>query len=253
MIFAADVDDTVCPSTRPVESEVAKELVRLQKLGVKLVFVSGSTVPQIQEQLGAHLGVEHWLLGTTGTQAVHFSGGRASEVYRHVLDPALRDLGMAAFGRLVERHHLVALQGKADQVQDRGSQITLSAMGRHAPEAEKRAFDPDGSLRRTWIEELRGEIGGALDIHIGGTTSIDLTEPGVDKAFGLKKFLGKMGFDDELLVYFGDQLNPGGNDYPVRRLAHCVSVTGTAQSLQYLKKITDPLSLPDLPYLPGIA
>ena len=249
MIFAADVDDTVCPSTRPVEPELARQLVRIQALGYSLIFISGSTVPQIEEQLGRRLGVEHILLGATGTHAVAHDGQQGRELYREELPADLRHKVLNAYRDLVQRHGIQPATSEADQLQDRGTQLTLSAIGRHAPEAAKRSFDPDGSRRRAWISELKAVLGDSVDLHVGGTTSIDATAPGVDKAWGLKRYLASSGRAGETIIYFGDQLSPGGNDYPVRPLAHCVQVEGTRQSLQYLEKIQDPAVLPDLPYL----
>jgi triosephosphate isomerase len=80
----------------------------------------------------------------------------------------MREKILTALENLVERHQIHSLTGKDDQIQDRGSQVTLSAIGRNAPEAEKRKFDPSGEKRRAWIEEIRPQLGEDVDIHVGG-------------------------------------------------------------------------------------
>jgi hydroxymethylpyrimidine pyrophosphatase-like HAD family hydrolase len=50
---------------------------------------------------------------------------------------------------------------------------------------------------------------------MGGATSIDVTKPGIDKAYGIKKLRDTLHLSLKEMVYIGDALFPGGNDYPV--------------------------------------
>ena len=53
-------------------------------------------------------------------------------------------------------------------------------------------------------------------MRLGGTTSIDVTKPGIDKAYGIRKLRDTLGIAIEEMIFVGDALFPGGNDYPAR-------------------------------------
>src|SRR3546814_11121094 len=53
---------------------------------------------------------------------------------------------------------------------------------------------------------------------MGGATSIDITREGVDKAYGLKKLRDASGIALEAMMFIGDAIFPGGNDYPAKQL-----------------------------------
>ena len=51
---------------------------------------------------------------------------------------------------------------------------------------------------------------------MGGTTSIDVTKPGVDKAYGVYKLRDQLGISLAEMLFVGDAIFVGGNDYPVQ-------------------------------------
>ena len=66
-----------------------------------------------------------------------------------------------------------------------------------------------------------------LEVRSGGSTSVDITRAGIDKAYGVRKLLDRLALDPEQAVFFGDRLDEGGNDYPVIATGvPCVAVTG---------------------------
>jgi hydroxymethylpyrimidine pyrophosphatase-like HAD family hydrolase len=51
---------------------------------------------------------------------------------------------------------------------------------------------------------------------LGGTTSVDVTKPGIDKAYGIRKLRDTLGIAIQEMIFIGDALFPGGNDYPAK-------------------------------------
>ena len=101
------------------------------------------------------------------------------------------------------------------QIEDRGSQITFSALGQTAPTEAKKNWDPDFAKRKrmqTRLESLIPEF----TVRLGGTTSVDVTRPGIDKAYGINKLQGILGIAIGEMIFVGDALFPGGNDYPAK-------------------------------------
>ena len=104
-------------------------------------------------------------------------------------------------------------QSWGERIEDRGTQITYSALGQEAPLEEKSKWDPDFSKRKQ-IKAILDKTLPDFSVRLGGTTSIDVTRPGIDKAYGIRKLRDVLGVPIEQMLFIGDALFPGGNDYP---------------------------------------
>jgi len=104
------------------------------------------------------------------------------------------------------------------QFEDRICQVTFSALGQVAPHEAKKTWDPDFSKRKPLIEELRKRLPEYLSIRAGGSTSIDVS--GFEKDYGIKQVtlqMKKEGLTEDDLLFIGDAIFPGGNDYAVTK------------------------------------
>ncbi len=113
----------------------------------------------------------------------------------------------------VAKAGLTAAKTWGEAIEDRGSQITYSALGQQAPLAEKQKWDQDYAKRRK-IKGILDPLIPDFSVRMGGTTSIDVTKPGIDKAYGIRKLRDLLGIAINEMVYIGDALFKGGNDYP---------------------------------------
>ncbi len=112
----------------------------------------------------------------------------------------------------------VGLRGSPDLgevIEDRGSQITFSALGQQAPIEEKKKWDADFSKRQR-MKSLLDTLIPEFSVRLGGTTSVDVTKPGIDKAYGIGKLRDTLGIAIQEMIFVGDALFPGGNDYPAK-------------------------------------
>jgi HAD superfamily hydrolase (TIGR01484 family) len=100
-----------------------------------------------------------------------------------------------------------------EQIEDRGSQITFSALGQQAPLDEKDKWDPDYAKRKK-IKAILDTLLPEFSVRMGGATSIDVTKPGIDKAYGVRKLRDILGISLKEMIFIGDALFAGGNDYP---------------------------------------
>ena len=73
-----------------------------------------------------------------------------------------------------------------EAIEDRGSQITYSALGQQAPLEEKDKWDPEFAKRKK-IKAILEPLLPGFSVRLGGATSIDVTKPGIDKAYGIRK------------------------------------------------------------------
>jgi hypothetical protein len=104
-----------------------------------------------------------------------------------------------------------------EQIEHRETQITFSALGQDADLEEKILWDPNQENRKKIISKLLPLLS-EYDIHIGGTTSIDVTRKGVNKKWGLETLFKYKNWKKEDVIFIGDALYEGGNDYPVKEL-----------------------------------
>jgi phosphomannomutase len=120
-------------------------------------------------------------------------------------------------------------------IEDRGSQITFSALGQQAPLEEKEKWDPDFSKRKK-IKAILDTLIPEFSVRLGGSTSIDVTKPGIDKAYGIGKLRDILGISLKEMIFIGDALFPGGNDYPAEKQVSLASGFEVPMRLNRLPK-----------------
>ena len=110
-------------------------------------------------------------------------------------------------------------------IEDRLSQVTYSALGQQASSADKYAWAEANVDKRKQLNEAVKALLPEFEVRTAGTTSLDITKPGVDKAYGMKRLLEATGCTKEDILFFGDKLEEGGNDFPVRNMGiDCIAV-----------------------------
>ena len=121
--------------------------------------------------------------------------------------------------------------------ENRGSQLTFSALGQEAPLEQKRKWDPDQKKRLRIRRHLRQKLPN-FEITIGGTTSIDVTRKGVNKTLCVRKLRERLHLDKNEMLFVGDALFKGGNDYIMKSTRlQCVPVSGPTDTKELVTKI----------------
>jgi len=91
----------------------------------------------------------------------------------------------------------------------------VSGLGQEAPAGKKYARDP-GRVKKRASLDYAAERLPDLEIHVGATTSVDVMKARIDKAYGMRKFMTVLHLTSDDILFFGDKLDEGGNDYPVK-------------------------------------
>ena len=242
-LIAFDLDDTLAPSKSPLPAEMGVTLRDL--LSVRPVcIISGGRFGQFRTQVldrlpaGTDLSGLH-LMPTCGTRYLRYADGSWRELYAHDLEPAQRRAAMDSIERRAAELGLWEPDGAVagERIEDRGSQITYSALGQQAAVEAKKAWDPDGSKREALREAVSADLP-TLEVRAGGSTSIDITRRGIDKAYGINQLSGQTGIPLDDVLFVGDRLMDGGNDYPVRTIGvPCHQVADHAATLAYLRRL----------------
>lgn len=225
-----DLDDTLAPSKSKVDASIVDLLVDLTRVA-DVAVISGGRFEQFDTQLLAAIGDERALarvhvLPTCGTRyLVHGDGGWV-EVYNEPLSDEEQARAAAVLEEGARALGLWEADTWGERIELRGSQVTFSALGQQAPVDAKKAWDPDGSKKER-LRAYAAERLPNLEVRSGGSTSVDITRAGIDKAYGVRKLLDRLALEPQQAVFFGDRLDEGGNDYPVIATGvPCVAVTG---------------------------
>ncbi len=218
-LIVYDLDGTLTKSKSALEAEMAALLHQLLGI-VKVAVISGGDWPQFEKQLLSHLPQDGSLanlslLPTCGTKFFQYTG-EWKRLYSEDFTAGEKQkiIGSLQNAVAVAGFKVEKLWGEA--IEDRGSQITYSALGQQAPLEEKDKWDPDFAKRQKIKAILDASIP-EFSVRLGGTTSIDVTRPGIDKAYGIRKLRDLLGISLREMIFIGDALFVGGNDYPAEQ------------------------------------
>ena len=220
-LIAFDIDGTLTRSKLPLDVEMSGLLCRLMEK-YKVAIISGASYEQFKWQILDPLSCPPdrlnnlYLLPTDGTLFCYSDrwqcesdaplspeeSGRIKSAFENIFDKSGLENPEKIYGELVE---------------DRGAQLNFSALGQEAPIELKEKWDPDNKKRERMVEVLKYALPG-FSVRIGGTTSIEITKAGIDKAYGLNKLIEQTGISKEKMLYIGDKLFKGGNDEPALTL-----------------------------------
>ncbi len=246
-IIAFDLDGTLTVSKSPITEEMASLVKQLAKQKT-VVIISGGWLKQFKTQFLPPFHNDETmapfvrnliLLPTSGSQRYEYDEtkkewqltdkepleegvkARAKKLLQEVIDSGLYDIPKNPIGEIVE---------------DRDTQITFTPNGQQAPIELKRLWDPDRKKR----EKIRSLLAPQLpevDLLINGSSSIDILTKGFNKAVGLTRLLDRLGLQKSDMLFVGDALFPGGNDYSVFEAGiETVAVKGPEETATIIKE-----------------
>jgi phosphomannomutase len=239
-LIVFDLDGTLAPSKAPLDSEMAALLNGLLQ-EVRVAVISGGDWPQFEKQVLANLAHNENLRGlsllpTCGTKFYQFDSGW-KKLYSEDFSADQRGQILGALNQVIETSRFRPEQTWGEVIEDRGSQITFSALGQQAPLDKKKAWDPDFTKRQK-MKAVLDKLIPKFSVRLGGTTSVDITKPGIDKAYGIRKLRDTLGIPIEEMLFLGDAIFPGGNDYPAKEAgAECIEVRDPTESKHVIQAI----------------
>lgn len=242
-----DLDDTLSISKSRIDPRMAAALARLAAR-VDVCIISGGRIEQFDAQVLQHVEFDAesrrrvHLMPTCGTRYYRWIDGGWGEVYAENFTDADKRRVIAALAEAAQELGLWEPDPWGERIEDRGSQVTFSALGQSAPPAAKYAWDPDGSKKRRLREAVAARLPD-LEVRSGGSTSVDVTRKGIDKAYGLRRLMESLDVTLDQVLFIGDRLDEGGNDYPVKAMGiPCVAVTCWEDTAEYVESLLESLN-----------
>ena len=223
-----DLDGTLAESKAAIDDEMSAILSNLLTVA-KVAIISGGDWPQFQKQVLAHLPHSDLkklsILPTCGTKYYHYDQDW-KQLYAENFTQDEKDLIVKELTSAVKASGFDPKKTWGEQIEDRDSQITYSALGQNAPLNEKKKWDPDFAKRKQ-IKKMLDQTLKGFAVNMGGATSIDITKPGIDKAYGINKLRKVLKIKISEMIFIGDALMEGGNDHPAYKTGvDCIKVSG---------------------------
>lgn len=249
-VIAFDLDDTLAVTKSEISDRMSGLLSRLvEKYDV--CIITGGRFEQIEKQVVSRLEVPEHLLGklhlmpTCGTRYYRYDelNHKWTLQYAEDLSKEQKEKIIGALETVAKEMGIWCDNPAGEIIEDRHSQITMSALGQQATPEDKYAWAEKFKDVRPVYRDKVAELLPDLEVRIGGTTSTDITLPGVDKAYGMRKLIDALDISKDEILFFGDKLNEGGNDYPVKAMGtDSIAVEGwesTAYALEGVLGVTE--------------
>ena len=249
-LVAFDLDDTLAPSKSALPSAMAEQLRALLDV-VPVCVISGGEFGQFRAQLLENLDASSeqlsklHLMPTCGTRYYRWNADHSSwdQVYANDLSQDERERAIESLRQRAHEQGVWEAQPWGEIIEDRGSQITFSALGQQAPLEAKRAWDPSGDKKRKLRDAVALDVPD-LEVRAGGSTSVDITRHGIDKAYGMAKLVEMTGIAPQDMLFIGDRLDEAGNDYPVKAAGYPTRpVAGWEECVEVIAQIVSELSV----------
>lgn len=249
-VIAFDLDDTLAITKSPISDRMSELLGKLL-LKYDACVISGGRFEQFESQVTKRLNVPPHILNrlhlmpTCGTRYYRYDELNKKWALQYAEDLSKEQKGqiIKVLEKTAKEMGLWCDNPAGEIIEDRFSQVTLSALGQQAkPEDKYEWAEKYKDIRPIFRDKVAAQLPG-LEVRIGGTTSTDITLPGIDKAYGMKKLMDAIGVDKSEILFIGDKLQEGGNDYPVRAMGiDSIEVDGwedTAFVLDGILGVTD--------------
>lgn len=249
-LIVFDLDGTLAPSKSSADREMSALILKLLEKK-KMAVIGGGKYSQFQEELLNHMPRRDerlrdlFLFPTTSNAFYRYHNGWKN-IYAHTLthDEKLK-IRKAMRETLKEIGYVPPDKIYGVTLEDRISQMSFSPLGQDVvaklgnrgirmKEAWKKKNDP----LRFKIAKLLTKRLPKLEVRVGGLTTIDITRKGIDKAYGVRQIKKVLKISIRDMVFIGDALYPGGNDYAARKTGiDCIVVRGPEDTKRIIRRI----------------
>lgn len=230
--FIFDVDGTLTPSRGVIDSKF-KKFFNEFCCNNQVFLVTGSDKPKTVEQIGE----DTYNLAHT---VYNCSGNDVWQSRKHIRTNnwTLPNDAQEWLTRRLTESNFVLRTGK--HFEHRTGMVNYSIVGRNATLGERKLYikwDKEHNERESIAKNFNLLFTG-IEARIGGETGLDISPKGSDKSQIIKDF-----DKNDQLHFFGDAMNPEGNDYPLMKkiidndMGLCYNVRNWEDTWKQLKSV----------------
>jgi len=234
-----DLDGTLTESKQKVDNEMAGLVCNLLSR-TKVAVISGGNFPQFQKQFIEILPCQPSVLENlyiaplSGGSLFTFKKGQWTALHEDLMSKEERKKITDAFETVFKETNFVpAPKIYGALIEDRGGQITFSGLGQDAPPELKKQWDPVNRQKlilKTALDKYLPEF----EVRMGGSTSIDVSHKGINKAYGIHKISKYLSIPENEMLFVGDAIYEGGNDFPATQTG---AATQAVKDVEETKKL----------------
>lgn len=224
-LIAFDLDDTLAVSKSAISDKMAELLPQLAE-HYEICIISGGKFEQFKIQVIERLGVsaeilrKFHMMPTCGTRYYRYDevDDEWALQYAEDLTDAQKKQIIEVLEEEASKIDLKNSKTWGPIIEDRLSQIAYSILGQQAPPDEKYKWaEAHQDLKKKFHKAVSARLP-ELEVRLGGSTTIDITRLGIDKAYGMEKLIDELKISKDEILFVGDKLEEGGNDYPVKAM-----------------------------------
>ena len=249
-LIVFDLDGTLTPTKSPLEPEMSRALAALLA-EKKVAVIGGGSYKQFRKQFLGNLNCPPVLLEnlflfpTTATAFYRYRKGWKN-VYAHFLSGSQKKkIRKAVADAFREAQYIPPKKTYGKTLEDRESQMSYSFLGQDVVAQlgkkgvrMKEEWTRKNTPLKLNIARLLQKRLPELEVHAAGFTTIDITRPGIDKAYGVRQIEKYLHIPVKDMVFIGDALYPGGNDAAAKKTGiQTMAVSGPSDTIKIIKRI----------------
>jgi HAD superfamily hydrolase (TIGR01484 family) len=240
-----DYDKTLAKPIESLTPAIASELVRLLEKNFIAIISGGRDLNQLDRLLTKYLPIREkellfhlYLCPWYGNQIYRWNNG-----YRLIFDaPHMSDIERREIFSVLDNFQWENFGIKriyGDQIEDRGTFVSINCLGKDVPKEIKEKWDPDKAKRLVIKRALDNAFNNKFDIYATGRNTIDIVSKDNTKADNTIVLAKLIGVPLSDIVYTGDEFTPHGNDFPMLELDQIKinMVNGPEETLEILKRM----------------
>jgi len=228
-LIVFDLDGTLIRTKSPMKEDMSKLL--LQLLSVNKVAVIGGGKYEVFKELflnqikrEGRLLKNLYLFPTTSTAFYRYNNGWKKIYALHLSKAEAASIKKAFNDVFKEIGYKHPKKTYGTLIENRGTQVSFSIYGQ---DLVKALGDKGVRMKEEWLkknESLKMKITKLvgmrlpnLEVRAAGFTTIDVTKKGIDKGYGIKQIQKHLKIPVRKMLFVGDAIYPGGNDYGIVR------------------------------------
>jgi HAD superfamily hydrolase (TIGR01484 family) len=216
-----DLDETLAESFKPPVPEMVGRIRKLLEF-MPVAIITGRTFSWIEPGFlpllvdSPHID-RFFVFPESSAECLQWEAGSWKALYEFTISEEERErIRNAITESVAETKALEGLPHFGEQFIDKHGMVSFACLGYQVPADMKYSWDPGNARRKSLQDSIAGKLPD-LQVSMGGATTIDVTEKGHDKSYGVTWLSERLQIPAAEMLYVGDALYEGGNDFVVIR------------------------------------
>ncbi len=218
-LIAMDMDGTLTNSQKEISEETKQALIKVEKLGVKLVLASGRPTPGLFKE------AKELKMDQYGGYLLSFNGANVKEypsmkvIYNNVINkkyilPIINNAKALNLGIMTYDENNIVIDNPKTYKVEYEQKITNMNIKEVDDLRTYVDYEPNKFLLsvpkeyiKTQLEEFKLPFGDCLSIYTSAPFYIEVVSKGINKAEGLKSIVERLEISNKDIIAFGDEMN----------------------------------------------